>query len=235
MVLNLLEQKIFPRDVGLGDPVWALKEVSRDPTNRWILERKNGRTISAVDIQRSYLELAERHLSGMDEESDWVLREWARTLDDLERDPMSCVDRVDWVSKKWLLDMFVEEEGLDWNDPWLQSLDLEYHNIDPNRGLYFDLERRGVVRRVLEEERVDRASHEPPQDTRAKARSALVRVLAENRVRYIVDWDSVYLENEHHLSFRDPFLTYDEEVEAFSEEIRTASTGPPPRRRRSRR
>lgn len=68
-----------------------------------------------------------------------------------------------------------------------------------------------------------RAGSEPPQDTRAKGRSALVKVLAENRVRYIVDWDSVYLENEHHLSFRDPFDTYDAEVEAFIEEIEAAS------------
>ncbi len=235
MVLNLLEQKIFPQDVGLGDPVWALKEISRDPTFTWILERKNGRTISAIDIQRRYLDLAERHLKGMDEESDWVLREWARTLDDLERDPMSMGDRLDWVAKKWMLDMFVESEGLDWNDPWLQSLDLEYHNIDPNRGFYHDLERKGMMERVLTEEQIDRAGREPPQDTRARARSTVVKALSENRVRYIVDWDSVYLENEHHLSFRDPFETYEKEAAEFIEEIRSASVSAPrPMRRRLR-
>ncbi len=233
MVLNLLEQKIFPQDVGLGDPVWAMKVISRDPTFCWILERKNGRTISAIDIQRRYLELAERHLSGMDEESDWVLREWVRTLDDLERDPMSMGDRLDWVAKKWMLDLFVASEGVDWNDPWLQSLDLEFHNIDSNRGFYYDLERKGMVGRVLTEEQIDRAGYEPPQDTRACARSRVVKALAESRVRYIVDWDSVYLENEHHLSFRDPFETYEEETTEFVEEIRSASVSSPrPMRRR---
>jgi proteasome accessory factor A len=235
MVLNLLEQKIFPRDVGLGDPVWALKVISRDPTFCWILERKNGRTISAIDIQRRYLELAERHLSGMDEESDWVLREWVRTLDDLERDPMSLGDRLDWVAKKWMLDLFVASEGVNWNDPWLQSLDLEFHNIDPNRGFYYDLERKGMVGRVLTEERIDRAEYEPPQDTRARARSRVVKALAENRVRYIVDWDSVYLENESHLSFRDPFETYEKETAEFVEEIHSVSASSPrPMRRRLR-
>ena len=232
MVLNLLERKIFPQDVGLGDPVWALKEISRDPTFTWILERKNGRTISAIDIQRRYLELAERHLRGIDEESDWVLREWARTLDDLERDPMLLVDRLDWVAKKWLLETFMESEGIGWDDPWLQSLDLEYHNIDPNRGFYYDLLQKGMVKRVLTEERIRQASCEPPQDTRAKARAALVQALSANRVRYIVDWDSVYLENEHHLSFRDPFKTYDEEVAAFIDEISSSSTLPTSRIRR---
>jgi proteasome accessory factor A len=222
-----LERKIFPRDVDLGDPVWALKEISRDPTYRWILDRHNGQSISAIDIQRSYLDLAQRHLSGMDDESDWVLREWARTLDDLEKDPMRLVNRLDWVAKKWLLETFRETEGLGWDDPWMQSLDLEYHNIDPNRGLYYDLERQGSMERVLTDEQIEQACVCPPMDTRAKARSALVKVLSEHRVRYIVDWDSVYLENERHLSLRDPFHTYEEEATAFAEEIRTISNAPP--------
>ena len=83
------------------------------------------------------------------------------------------------------------------------------------------------MQRVLTDEQVEKACGIPPQDTRAKARAALVKTLSENRVRYIVDWDSVYLENEHHLSFRDPFYTYDEEVKAFSDEIHIASNTPP--------
>ena len=235
MVLNLLERKIFPQDVGLGDPVWALKEISRDPTFKWVLERKNGRTISAIDIQRRYLELAQRHLQGIDEESDWVLVEWERTLDGLEKDPMDLKDRLDWVAKKWMLEMFVESEGLSWNDPWLQSLDLEFHNIDPKRGFFYDMENKGMISRVLTDEQIDRASFEPPQDTRAKGRSEVVQALSKNRVRYIVDWDSVYLENEHHLSFRDPFSTYEQEVQEFVEEIKSASSSPTrPLRRRLR-
>ena len=224
MVLNLLERKIFPQDVGLGDPVWALKEISRDPTFKWVLERKNGRTISAIDIQRRYLELAQRHLQGIDEESDWVLVEWERTLDGLEKDPMDLKDRLDWVAKKWMLEMFVESEGLSWNDPWLQSLDLEFHNIDPKRGFFYDMENKGMISRILTDEQIDKASFEPPQDTRAKGRSEVVQALSKNRVRYIVDWDSVYLENEHHLSFRDPFSTYEQEIQEFVEEIKSASS-----------
>ncbi len=223
MVLNLLEREIFPHDLGLGDPVWALKEISRDPTHKWILRRQNGRTISAIDIQGEYLDLAQRHLRGLDAESDWVLDAWARVLNDLKSDPMQLADRLDWVAKKWLLDAFREVENLGWNDPWMQSLDLEYHNIDPHRGLYFDLEQQGKMQRVLTDDQVERACQTPPADTRAKARAALVRTLSENRIRYIVDWDSVYLENERHLSFRDPFNTYDDEAAAFSREIRTAS------------
>lgn len=225
LVLSLLERKIFPQDMGLGDPVWALKEISRDPEHKWILGRHNGKTISAIDIQRSYLELAQRHLKGSDEESDWVLQEWERTLDDLEKDPMMLSDRLDWVAKKWMLESFREAENLAWDDPWLQSLDLEYHNIDPNRGLYYDLLKQGAIQRVLTDEQIEKASTTPPQDTRAKARADLVHTLSKNRVRYIVDWDSVYLENEKHLNFRDPFSTYENEAQVFAQEIEDASNG----------
>jgi len=145
---------------------------------------------------------------------------------------MSLLGRLDWVSKKWLLQMFIDEEKVDWKDPWLLSLDLEYHNINANRGLYYDLENTGVAHRVLTEAQVDRACSEPPKDTRAKARSEVIRALAETRVRYIVDWDSVYLENEHHLSFKDPFETYESEVESFLKEIRSATPSAAPTVRR---
>ncbi|OGG56473.1 MAG: hypothetical protein A3F84_19505 [Candidatus Handelsmanbacteria bacterium RIFCSPLOWO2_12_FULL_64_10] len=215
LVLSLIERKVFPRDVLLKDSVWALNQISRDPEFSWIVERHSGGTISAVDVQRRYLELAYRHLDDRDEDVEWVLDAWESTLDDLERDPMSLADRVDWVAKKYLLEAFREAEDLSWDDPWLQSLDLEYHNIDIDRGLYYDLERRGTVRRTLTDKQIDRAMVTPPQDTRARARAEVVKKLTEHQVRYIVDWDQIYLENERALNLRDPFDTYEQETAAF--------------------
>ncbi len=215
LVLSLIERKIFPKDVLLKDPVWALKQISRDPEFSWIVERHSGGTISAIDVQRRYLELAHKHLGDQDEESRWVLDAWETTLDDLERDPMSLADRVDWVAKRYLLEAFREAENLSWDDPWLQSLDLEYHNIDIDRGLYYDLERRGTMQRTLTDKQIARAMETPPQDTRARARAEVVRKLTEHQVRYIVDWDQIYLENERTLNLRDPFDTYEQETAAF--------------------
>ena len=134
LVLNLIEKKIFPKDVLIKDTVWALKKISHDQGFSWLVERHSGGTISAIDIQRRYLELARRHLDDLDEDGEWILEEWETVLDDLDRDPMSLTDRVDWVAKKYLLETFMEAEGLSWDDPWLQSLDLEYHNIDIDSG-----------------------------------------------------------------------------------------------------
>ena len=223
MVINLLERGIFLNEFHLGDPVWAIKEISRDPKYQWILYRHNGRSISAIDLQREYLDLAQRNLKGMDQESDWVLNAWESVLDDLESDPMQLVDRVDWVAKKYLLDMYCEKEGLSWNDSRLQSLDLEYHNVDPSRGLYFGMERHGKMRRILTNGQIREACTNPPMDTRAKARSDMIKVLLKNRMRYLVDWDSVYLENERHLTFRDPFCTYDDDVAKLTQEIEKES------------
>ena len=83
----------------------------------------------------SFYELAQKHLGGADEETDWLLESWSFTLEALRNKPEALIGGVDWITKKWLLETFMESENLTWDDPWLQSLDLEYHNIDPERAL----------------------------------------------------------------------------------------------------
>ncbi len=219
LMLELLEERIVP-DVKLLDPVQAIREISRDLEYRWEVQLEDGRYTTASEIQYQYLELAERYLRGLDSEADWVLDEWRLVLDALVHDPMALVDRVDWVTKKWLLESFMEEEQLDWQDTWVQSLDLEYHNLNPGRGLYFDLRKQGIVRKVVSDEMVNRAIVTPPQDTRARARSAVMRELTDHKARYVIDWDSIYVEDEMYLNLDDPFRTYDFEASEFIAECR---------------
>ena len=84
-----------------------------------------------------------------DEETTWLLREWENVLNDLQRDVGLTRDRVDWVAKKFLLNALQEEEKLAWSDPWLQAIDLEYHNINLDEGLYYELLRQGSMRRIV--------------------------------------------------------------------------------------
>ena len=219
LMLELLEERIVP-DVKLLDPVQAIREISRDLEYRWEVQLEDGRYTTASEIQYQYLELAERYLRGLDSEADWVLDEWRLVLDALVHDPMALVDRVDWVTKKWLLESFMEAEQLDWQDTWVQSLDLEYHNLNPGRGLYFDLREQGIVRKVVSDEMVNRAIVTPPQDTRARARSAVMRELTDHKARYVIDWDSIYVEDEMYLNLDDPFRTYDFEASEFIAECR---------------
>ena len=222
LVLQLLEEqeRIICDDIKLLDPVQAIRDISRDMTYRWEVQLEDGRYTTATEIQRAYLDLAERYLRGRDEEGDWVLDEWRFVIDALEHDPGCLVDRVDWVAKKWLLEYFMREEGLDWQDTWIQSLDLEYHNLNATRSLYFDLYERGMVKRVVDDEQINQAITHPPADTRACARSRVMRALTDQKTRYQIDWDSICVGDDKFLSLDDPFLTYGREAEVFIRECR---------------
>ncbi len=110
---------------------------------RWIIELRDGRKISAIDIQRLYLAAAREHCDH-DEETRWLLREWEAVLDDLAA-RCHCAAATGWIGwrRNFCSTTFQESEGLEWSDPWLQSIDLEYHNVSLDQGLYYELMRDG--------------------------------------------------------------------------------------------
>ena len=163
--------------------------ISRDQTYDWIIELRDGRKISALEVQRLYLTAVQQVTRDADEEMTWLLREWEAVLNDLERDVMLCRDRVDWVAKKELLTSLREEEKLAWSDPWLQAIDLEYHNLRPEAGLYHELVRQGSMRRLVTEEEIKQAIFAPPEETRAYFRGrAVARFDAQIKS---IQWDEV--------------------------------------------
>ena len=192
LVLELLEAGRLPL-LDLADPVGALKGISRDMSRRWVVDLEDGSKRTALEVQWAYLERARGEVAGRDPDTDWVLAEWKRVLDSLGRDPQELVGYCDWVTKKWLLDAFADSEGLDWENPghlaWLQSQDLEYHNIDPEEGLYLLLEGQGRVARLSDEKRILRAMVEPPRDTRAYFRGKCLEKFGDAVVA--LNWDSI--------------------------------------------
>ena len=189
LVIDLIELRLIPDNFAVIEPTEAIKEISRDQTYRWQFRLKDGKTTTAIDLQRQYLELAKQHLDPNNGETDWILAEWEAILNQLEQEPMELVDRIDWVAKKWLLTTFVEEEGIKWDDPWLQSLALQYHNIDPENGLYYALEMQGSMRRVVTDDQINHAIHNPPKDTRAYFRGKSIDKFTNQMES--VQWDHV--------------------------------------------
>jgi proteasome accessory factor A len=189
LVLDLLEQDACPMNLELADPIAALKQLSRDPHLRTPLTLAGGRTIPAIDLQREYLAAAEKRLRGADADTDWVLATWRAVLDDLERDLWRCRDRLDWVAKWWLLTTFAEAEGVAWDDPWMQSLDLEYHNVCRDEGLAAELVRTGKLQRFVCDDDIRHAIHHPPRDTRAYFRGRCVEKFAKQMTS--VQWDEL--------------------------------------------
>lgn len=173
LVLALIETGWQPL-IALANPVEALQAVSRCSGGKALLELQDGRTFPALEIQRIYLGEIERAFPGVGGEWGWVLKEWRRVLDDLERDPMRAADRVDWAAKLKLFQQFVEAEGCAWSDPLLPSLDLEYHDIDPARGFVRALEDAGEIETLVTESAAVEARTQPPTGARAAARCDLM-------------------------------------------------------------
>jgi proteasome accessory factor PafA2 len=198
LILDLIERGEAPQ-LEIAQPVGANKSISRDQTYDWIIELKDGRKISAIDVQRIYLRAASRleplasSAAGSEEDRAWILREWENVLNDLERDVVSARDRVDWAAKKFLLDALQEEEKLSWSDPWLQSIDLEYHNLDLDCGLYYELLRKGLMRRVTTEDEIKAAIFNPPETTRAFFRGRAVARF--NDEISSIQWDEIVFAN----------------------------------------
>jgi proteasome accessory factor A len=174
LVLDLIERGAVP-SLELELPVAAVKQLARDADLKATVRLKDGRTLSGLEIQEEYYAAARRALAGSDPESDWVLREWGETLRLLSQDRAQLVGKLDWVTKLWLLETFVREERIGWDDPWLASLDLEYHNVNEERGIFLGLEAEGKAWRMTTEADVEQALSAGPGDTRGGLRGLCVR------------------------------------------------------------
>jgi len=213
LVLRLLEERRVPDSFTMVNPLQALREVSRDPTYKWIVMLSDGSTMSAIDLQRQYLAIAEQ-FRGESEQTNWILDQWRIVLDDLEKDPLEMGDRIDWVAKLKIVEQYRAEEGLDWSDDALHSVDLEYHNIDPETSLFYAWQEMGNTKRILSDVDIITAMTDPPQNTRAKGRSQLVEhVLARKGPKfYLFDWNGVALDRHTYIEMLDPFETYENEA-----------------------
>jgi proteasome accessory factor A len=178
----------------LDSPVHAIRALSRDPELKTLVKRQAGGTISGLDIQREYVNQARKFFSRMDEETAWILQEWESVLEALEQDRLQLIGKIDWVTKWWLLETFIQNEHIDWDDPWIASLDLEYHNLDPERGLFLGLEAEGRTTRMCQEHEIQTAMKHGPLDTRGGLRGLCVQRFGEDITS--IQWEGVH--------FRDP-------------------------------
>lgn len=202
LVLDLLEANDLPPIV-LSDAVGTLRSLSHQPTPPWRVRLDNGGEADAVELLSCFRKQAEKRFAGRSEETDTVLALWARVEAGLAGKLTDLVGLVDWVTKHHALDAFRESEGLEWGDPWLEAQDLEYHQIDPARSLGLALaDLNGAWAEGLDAKETLLV---PPSNTRAAARSRLMRKLATRDTNYELDWDSVLEEGKDPVMLTDPF------------------------------
>ena len=219
LALDLIEKGHAP-DMDLADPIAATREISRDQTWRWLVTRTGNGSIGAIDIQRQWLAAAQEHCD-LEGDAAWILSEWEQVLNDLAEDPWKTRDRCDWSAKRFLLDTFREAEGLHWDAPWLQSLDLAYHSISRGEGLYYELVHTGQMRRVVTEEDVHRALFHPPEGTRAYYRGRAVAKFDAHIAS--LGWDAIHFGNDGQaFTVEFPHPGFHEDLDRLNARIRNA-------------
>jgi Putative proteasome component. len=100
---------------------------------------------------------------------------------------------IDWVIKKGLLDRYAESRSIPSGDGRLRMIDLQYHDIRSDRGLFRLLESRGEVLRILDPQEIEEALLSPPADTRAYFRGTLLRRFPREVVA--VSWSSAVVDD----------------------------------------
>lgn len=190
LVLEMLEAGREVPGLDLEDPVGSIKAVSRDLTLKKTIRLSRGSAWRPVEIQRAYLEQAEEHFGRRNDPATTdLLQRWRSVLDKLAEDPMQLSREIDWVIKKELIESYMRRKGCDWNDPRVSMMDLQYHNVVREKGLFFSLERGGYVERLISSEMLSHAFENPPRETRAYFRGTCLKKFSKEI--YAASWSSI--------------------------------------------
>jgi proteasome accessory factor A len=218
LVLQMIEHGVTFRDLTLENPIRAIREISHDLTGSRTVRLASGRTATALEIQREYFGRAVEFLdrTGGDDSSAQVLELWGRTLDAIEKQDLTLIDReIDWATKYQLIERYRAKHDLPLSAPRVAQLDLAYHDISRSRGLYYLLQRRGAVDRVADDLSIFEAKSVPPQTTRAKLRGDFIRRAQDKRRDFTVDWVHLKLNDQAQRTVlcKDPFRSVDDRVD----------------------
>jgi proteasome accessory factor A len=226
LMLDLLEMNCLPKTV-LSDAVVAFRNLSHQPDGPWPVQLADGRWTDAVQLLQLYHDTARAELRGRDAETDGLLSIWGEVLTGLATAPDSLVGKVDWITKRWLLRQFCEQEKISWSHSWLKSQDLEYHQIDPARSLGLALAQTPPAWEVPHKE-ITQAASQPPGNTRAAVRSQAMRLLRDEGCAYYIDWEIVGAEGGNSLHLLNPFDASSKDAETWMQFF-TETNGKPAR------
>ena len=223
-ILRMLEEPgVVFRDMTLENPTRAIREISNDLTCRRTVRLASGREMSALDIQREFLDRALRFAERRDTspEEDRILAMWEHCLDGIERDPLSLHRECDWVAKHRMVESYRERHGLALSDPRVLLLDLQYHDVNRRRSLYYLMQDRDLMERTTTDAAIAAAVDEAPATTRAKLRGDFIRRAKERRRDFTVDWVHLKLNDQAQRTVlcKDPFRYEDERVQKLIDSL----------------
>jgi proteasome accessory factor A len=217
-VLRMIEDPVATlRDLTLENPIRAIRDISHDITCRRKVRLASGRELSALDIQRELLDRALRYADqrGFTAEEQRALDMWEHCIVALENDPLKLDREIDWVIKYRIIDEYCKRHNVGLDDPRVQMLDLQYHDIDRERGIFFKMQSRGMVERLCDDKAIDLAKDVAPQTTRARLRGDFIRRAKERKRDFTVDWVHLKLNDQAQRTVlcKDPFKSQDDRVD----------------------
>ncbi len=230
LVLEMIESNFITKDFSLKEPIRALQEISQHPNVPLPLVLTDGRTMTALQMQREYLNLAKTYctMHAPDADAQDILQKWEHVLECLETDPLLLRREIDWVIKRYWIGQYLDHHGPDSAADKILMLDLQYHDINVKRGLYYLLDRNRNVERIVTDEEVMRATLSPPGNTRAKLRGELIKLAKEQKIHYDLDWN--YIRFGHLMNFwvrfNDPFQTESEKVSLLKQRLQRSQFSP---------
>jgi len=192
LMLSMIEESFPLPAFEIMDPVASMHQVSHDIDMQQRIPMKDGRRVSAIDVQTAYLESAIAYVAqrgDADVQTTEVLELWAYVLHGLATDPSSLKTTVDWIAKRNLLDAYRDRDGLHWSHPRLSAIDLQYADLRMDKGLANILQASGGLDVMFTATQIHEAVSNPPSDTRAFFRGKCVTTFGEGIAA--ASWDSV--------------------------------------------
>ena len=191
IVLDMIEDGALPEPLRIHEPVRAFHTISHDLTQQRPVRLEDGRTITPLELQWHYLEHAKKYLEQQDVDpvTADVMARWESVLETAEEDPRGLGGQVDWATKLDLLEQYRDRDQLAWTDPKLSMIDLQYHDVRQDKGLYNRLAARGKVETLVDEAEVQAAMTTPPEDTRAWFRGRCLERFRDQIVA--AGWDAL--------------------------------------------
>ena len=219
LVLSMIESGAVMRDLSLANPIRAIREISHDTTGTRTVKLANGREISAIAMQSEYFQKVSDFVARneiVDPVTQQAMELWERSIKAVGSGDLHLIDReIDWVIKLRLIERYMRKNNMTLEDARIAQLDLAYHDIRQDRGLFYLLERGGAVDSILTAEQIETAKNIAPKTTRAKLSGDFISRAQERRRDYTVDWVHLKLndQGQRTVLLKDPFQHTDERVD----------------------
>jgi len=235
LILRLIETTRFlPKieKICLENSVQAIQDISKDLTCKQPIRLATGKTTTPLGIQYLFYAACTQFANEYEipEDERRALTIWGEVLRLIDDNPMKLVGTLDWVTKKTLVDAATARHETSLADPRVRSLDYAYHELHPDWSLARSLEKRGILRSMLDEKDIESATITPPHNTRARLRGRTLSAAKAAGFHAMLDWTTFRLSNLHTSSseqifqFDDPLQAHDEELDDFLEkELRASS------------